>query len=227
MTLKCLSTGSKANCYILRRDNGEMLIFDAGLPIFEIKKGIGFDVENLRGAVISHGHGDHVLSAEKLKQLTPVWQPYLSKHKRQHTHLGDFDIQCFDLPHNGVENRGFIIRIDGQTICYMTDLEYCPYSLATQNIDTMIVECNYMKNLVPDDLPNIIHKVLGHCELETTIGILQDNLKTLKHVILVHMGQGTLDREKALERIREVIPDYITVMWARAGRTYDISNIPF
>lgn len=226
MTLKCLSTGSTANCYILKRDNGEMLILDAGLPIHEIKKGIGFDIEHLRGAVIGHSHLDHSLSAEKLKNFTPVYQPYLGA-KRQHTHIGDFDITCFDVPHNGVENRGFIIRVDGQTICYMTDLEYCPYSLASQNIDTMIVECNYMKNLVPDDLPNLQHKVLGHCELETTIGILQDNLRTLKHVILVHMGLGTLDREKAMQRIREVVPEYITVMWARAGRNYDISDVPF
>lgn len=227
MILKCLSTGSKANCYVLKRDNGEMLILDAGLPISEIKKGIGFDVANLKGAVVTHSHKDHSLSAEKLKQLTPVWEPYLSEQKRQHTHLGDFDIQCFDLPHNGVENRGFIIRVDGQTICYMTDLEYCPYSLTSQNIDTMIVECNYIKNLVPDDLPNLQHKVLGHCELDTTIGILQGSLRTLKHIILVHMGQGTLDREKAMERIRDVVPEYITVMWARADRNYDISACPF
>lgn len=227
MIFKCLATGSKANCYVLKSDNGEMLILDAGLPINEIKKGIGFDVASLKGAVVTHSHKDHSLSAEKLKQLTPVWEPYLSEQKRQHTHLGDFDIQCFDLPHNGVGNRGFIIRVDGQTICYMTDLEYCPYSLTSQNIDTMIVECNYMKNLVPDDLPNLQHKVLGHCELDTTIGILQGSLRTLKHIILVHMGQGTLDREKAMERIRDVVPEYITVKWARADRNYDISACPF
>ena len=227
MTLKCLSTGSTANCYVLKRGNGEMLILDAGLPINEIKKGIGFDVANLKGCLVSHCHKDHSLSAEKLKQITPVWSPYFRKEQRLHTHLGEFNIQSFPLPHNGVENRGFIIRIDGQTICYLTDLEYCGYSLASQNIDTMIVECNYMTNLVSNDLPNLQHKVLGHCELETTIGILKDNLKALKHVILIHMGNGTLDRDKAMERIREVVPEYIDVMWARAGRNYDISKTPF
>ena len=227
MTLKCLATGSKANCYVLKRDNGEMLILDAGLPINEIKKGIGFDVANVKGAVITHSHKDHSLSADKLKQFTPVWQPYLIDKPRLHTHLGEFDIQSFPLPHNGVENRGFIIRVDGQTICYMTDFEYCKYSLAKQNIDTMIIECNYMSDLVPDDLPNIQHKVLGHCELSTTIGILQDNLKSLKHVVLIHMGLGTLNRAKAMESIREVVPRYITVDWAKANQVYDFSKIPF
>lgn len=227
MIIKCLATGSKANCYVLKRDNGEMLILDAGLPINEIKKGIEFDVGNLKGTIITHFHSDHSLSAKKLKQLTPVWQPYLSESKRQHTHLGEFDIQCFDLPHNSVENRGFIIRVDGQTICYMTDLEYCPYSLASQNIDTMIVECNYMSSLVSDDLPNLQHKVLGHCELETTIGIIKDNMQSLKNVILIHMGAGSLDRIAAMIRIRKIIPSYMNVNWAKAGETYNISKIPF
>ena len=227
MTLKCLSTGSKANCYVLKRDNGEMLLLDAGLPIAEIKKGIDFDVGNLMGAMITHEHRDHSLSAEKLKNITIVGQPYLTKDKRVHLAIKDFDIQCFDLPHNGVENRGFIIRVDGQTICYMTDFEYCKYSLASQNIDTMIIECNYMSDLVPDDLPNIQHKVLGHCELSTTIGILQDNIKSLKHVVLIHMGLGTLNREIAMKSIREVVPRYITVDWAKANQVYDFSKIPF
>ena len=227
MTLKCLSTGSAANCYILKRDNGEMLILDAGLPINEIKKGIEFDVANLKGALITHGHGDHVLSAEKLKQFTPVWKPYESEHKKLHTHLGDFDITSFDVPHNGVENRGFLIGVDEQIICYITDAEYCPYKLSSKNIDTLIIECNYMSEFVRDDLPNLQHKVLGHMELETTIGIIKDNMKTLKNVILVHMGAGSLDRIAAMIRIRKIIPTYINVNWAKAGETYNISKIPF
>lgn len=156
-----------------------------------------------------------------------MWQPYLSEHKRQRTHFGEFECESFSVPHNGCPNVGYLIRVGGQVIAYITDMEYVPYSLKSQNIDTMIVECNYMKNLVPDDLPNLQHKVLGHCELDTTIGILQGSLRTLKHIILVHMGQGTLDREKAMERIRDVVPEYITVMWARADKNYDISACPF
>lgn len=227
MIFKCLATGSKANCYVLKRDNGEMLILDAGLPINEIKKGIEFDVTNLKGALITHGHGDHVLSAEKLKQFTPVWKPYEIEHKKLHTHLGDFDITSFDVPHNGVENRGFLIGVDGQQICYITDAEYCPYKLSSKNIDTLIIECNYMSELIRDDLPNLQHKVLGHMELETTIGIIQDNVQSLKNVILVHMGAGSLDRIAAMIRIRKVIPSYISIIWAKAGEVYNISKIPF
>lgn len=229
MILKCLSTGSKANCYILKRDNGEMLILDAGLPINEIKKGIEFNVGNLKGSIISHFHSDHSLSAEKLKQLTPVWQPYLSEAKRQHTHLGEFDIQCFDLPHNSVENRGFIIRVDGQTILYATDYEYIPYNLSSQNIDTMLIELNYQEENIEDDLDNHkSHIVLGHASERVVIDILKQNVKNLRNVILCHMSNsGNLNRDLAMERVKAALPDWVNVVYARAGRNYDISLCPF
>lgn len=228
MILKCLATGSKANCYVLKRDNGEMLILDAGLPIAEIKKGIGFDIENIKGCLCSHIHADHSRAVKSLRTIgVPVWCPFEYEEKRQRTRLGEFAVECFDLPHNGVENRGFIIVVDNQAICYITDAEYSPYTFRSKLLDTLIIECNYMKDLVSEDLPNLQHKVLGHMELETTLGIIQGNLKTLKHVILVHMGQGTLNREKAMQRIREVVPEWITVEWAKAGETYNLSDCPF
>ena len=229
MILKCISTSSEGNSFILTNNIGKHLMIEAGLPLDVLKRGIDFDVENWQGLIVSHGHSDHSLSAEKIRKMgIPTYTPYKdTEHKRLRTTLGDFRVESFPVPHNGVENRGFLISADGQTICFMTDLEYCGYSLASQNIDTMIVECNYMEELVSEDLPQYTHKVLGHCSLNTTIGILQDNLKNLKHVVLVHMGQGTLNREKAMQRIREVVPEWITVEWAKAGETYDLSACPF
>lgn len=229
MIFKCLATGSKANCYVLKRDNGEMLILDAGLPLPEIKKGIGFEVESLKGAVISHSHGDHVLSAEKLKQFTSVWKPYENEHKKLHTHLGEFDITSFDVPHNGVDNRGFIIRVDEQTILYATDFEYIPYNLSSQNIDTMLIELNYQRDMVDDEMDNHkAHVVLGHASEEVVVEILKQNVKSLRNVILCHMSNsGNLNRDLAMERIKAVLPDWVNVVYARAGRNYDISLCPF
>ena len=229
MILKCLSTGSAANCYVLKRDNGEMLILDAGLPMFEIKKGIGFDVKNLKGAIISHSHLDHSRSAIKLKNLTPVWEPYRLEAPRIHTHLGEFDIQSFPLPHNGVENRGFIIRVDGQTICYLTDYEYCAYDLSSQNIDTLLIELNYQEEMVDDEMDeHKRHVVLGHASEKVVVEILRQNAKNLRNVILCHMSNsGHLDRDKAMGHIRGVLPEYVQIMWAKAGRSYNISLCPF
>lgn len=230
MTLKCLSTGSAANCYILKRDNGEMLILDAGLPMHEIKKGIGFDIANLKGCICTHVHLDHSRAVKQLRAIgIPVWCPYENEKKRQRTRLGGFEVECFDLPHNGTDNRGFIIRVDEQTILYATDFEYIPYNLSSQNIDTMLIELNYQRDMVDDEMDNHkVHVVLGHASEEVVIEILKQNVRNLRNVILCHMSNsGYLNRDLAMEHIKAVLPEYIQVKWCRQDRTYDISKVPF
>lgn len=158
----------------------------------------------------------------------PVWQPYLSEHKRQRTYLGEFECESFELPHNGCPNVGYFIRVDGQTIVYMTDMEYCGWNLSKQDINILIVECNYISELVPDDLPNIQHKIIGHSCLDTTIGIIKNCQKHLRKVFLIHASKGvTMNKERALKEIREQIPDYIEVEFCKDNTTYNISEIPF
>ena len=55
MILRCVSSGSSGNCYILTCGN-EKLILDAGLPIKAIKQGLGFDLGGIQGVIISHAH---------------------------------------------------------------------------------------------------------------------------------------------------------------------------
>ena len=159
----------------------------------------------------------------------PVHTPYKdTEHKRLKTKLGDFQIESFPIPHNGTENRGFLIRIEEQTICFLIDLEYCPYDLSKKDINVLIVECNYISDLVDDSLPNLVHKTLGHCELQTTIGIIQNCQKCLRKVILTHMSKGsTMDKERALKEIKKAIPPYIDVVFAKENMTEDISECPF
>lgn len=228
MILKCLSTGSKANCYILKRDNGEMLILDAGLPINEIKKGIEFDVTNLKGALVTHGHGDHVLSAEKLKQFTPVWKPYLSEYKRQRTHLGDFEVECFDVYHNECPCRAFIITVGKEKILYATDFEMISYDLSKVGITVMLVELNYMSELVSDDNDHIEHLCRGHAEARTTLELIKHNSSKLHTVLFCHMSRsGNLDRAKVEALIPDYIPSWIKWHWCKAGETYQIDSVPF
>jgi phosphoribosyl 1,2-cyclic phosphodiesterase len=230
MTLKCIATSSEGNSFVLTNESGKHLMIEAGLPIGELKKGIDFDVENWQGLIVSHGHADHALSADKVRKMgIPVWEPYKDmEHKRLRTKLGDFQIDSFPVPHNGCENRNFLIKVDGQTILYLIDLEYCPYDFSKQPINILICECNYIEELVDDDIPNIRHKVLGHASLDTTIGIIQNCQKHLRKVILTHMSKGeTFNKEIAMKRITEAIPAYIQVNYAEDGKSIDLSEIPF
>ena len=160
-----------------------------------------------------------------IKVFAPYWA---EKVKRAKTRLGEFEIESFDLPHNGTENRGFLIKVDGTTICYLTDLEYCKWDLSSKEINVMLIELNYQTERIADMDNHRQHTVLGHCEEKTTIGIIENSMKHLRNVILCHMSNsGALDRELAMKNIREVIPAYISVEWAVPGQTYDVSEIPF
>jgi hypothetical protein len=170
------------------------------------------------------------MSADKFRKMgIPLFEPYKdTEHKRLRTRLGEFTVESFPVPHNGCENRGFLIKTEEQTICFMTDLEYCPYDLSSQKIDTMIIELNYQEELISDIDEHRRHVVLGHCSESTTIGILKQNIKYLKNVILIHMStSGYLNRNIAMKRIREEIPEYINVCWAKPNTNYNISLIPF
>lgn len=216
MILKTIASGSTGNCYYLKADNGEILLLDAGIPIMDIKKGINFEVSSLVGCLVSHAHQDHALSAKKLSNFTPVWKPYESDKVRQHTHLGCFDIQCFDVPHS-VPCRAFLIKVDGLKILYASDFEYIPYDLSKQNINVMLIEMNYQQKIM-DKLEvdgHISHTVTGHSSDVTTTEFILHNQKHLQNVILCHYSKsGNLNRDEALEELQGKLPSYIKTQWA-------------
>ncbi len=153
--------------------------------------------------------------------------PYNSDKVRQRTHLGCYEIECFDVPHNGTPCRAFLIRVDGTTILYCTDFEYIPYKLDRQNINVMLIEMNYQKDRI-DDSNHLSHVVLGHAEEQTTIGVIECNMSHLRTVILCHTSMsGGLNRDLAMKHIREVVPEYIDVRWAIKGETYNLNEVPF
>ena len=229
MTLKCIATGSDGNSFAIKADNGEILLLDAGIPLDEIKKGIGFDVGNLVGCAVTHEHKDHSLSVSKLRKMgVPMLLPYRLEAKRIRTMIGNYIIESFPVPHNGVENRAFIITIDGVKILYATDYEYIPYDLSNQGINIALVEMNYQMDRIANMDEHRRHVVFGHAEEKTTIEFLSTIKKNLRKVILCHMSKsGSLDRRLAMNNLREVIPEYISINWATEGESYIISEVPF
>lgn len=229
MNLKTLATGSTGNCYILTSDNGKHLILDAGIPIKEIKKGLEFDVENIEGCICTHVHLDHSKSIPDLQNMgIKVWQPYLdTEHKRIRTRLGEFEVECFDVPH-GVECRAFLITINETKILYASDFEYIGYDLSSQNINVMLIELNYQKDRITEMDEHRRHTVLGHAEEQTTIEIIKHNMKHLRTVVLCHMSMsGALDRELAMQHMRSVIPDYIDIQYAKSRLEVNLNECPF
>lgn len=57
MFVRCIGTGSSGNCYALYDNDGNILLLDLGLARKQILRGIGFNVSDVVGCVVSHEHG--------------------------------------------------------------------------------------------------------------------------------------------------------------------------
>ena len=224
MRIKTIATGSSGNCYILTTSQGKHLLLDAGLPIMDIKKGLNFDVGNLEGCIVTHGHSDHVKSASKIENMgIRVFRPYEIDKDILKTQIGGFAVTSFPVPHNGTPNSAFVIKTDGETILYATDFEYIPYKLREQRFTAMLVECNYQADRITTENGHRDHVFLGHCELSTCRDFVAENVTdALKTIILIHPSQsGGLDKARAVNEIQAVAPG-TKVYMAEKGLTVDI-----
>lgn len=230
MFIRCIGTGSSGNCYALYDNDGKILLLDLGLARKEILKGIDFNVSDVVGAVVSHGHSDHAKTVKDFENMgIPVFRPYEIKTNTQNKCLGSFQITAFDLPHNGTENRGFFIRtLKNERILYLTDFEYCRYRFTEQKVSHILIECNYQQELVSRDLANYKHKIKGHCSLETCKSFIAANkTNALRTVILCHMGAETTIAEECLSEVQKVVGEGVKCVCAAAGETFELSLYPF
>lgn len=226
MKLKCLGSGSSGNCYLLTADNGETLLLDAGLPIMEIKRGLNWDIKCVVGAICTHAHKDHSLSVSDLEHMgIKVWQPQ-SDHSKRERHIGKFHIFCFQVPHNGTENYGFLIMVDNQKLLYLTDLEYCPYVFRKQRLDHMLIECNYQKKYIAEDYNDAkkSHVYRGHMELETVKEfVIANKSDALQNVILCHLSRDNSDAKECVTEVKKIAP-LANVDYAAAGKEWILQN---
>ena len=68
MKIITLSSGTwGANCYILV-SGGKALVVDPSLPVETVKKHLAGEGARLVGIVLTHGHFDHTLSLDELRE---------------------------------------------------------------------------------------------------------------------------------------------------------------
>lgn len=227
MTLKILGSGSSGNCYILQH-NKNTLVIDAGIKGNDIIQGLNFDLLSANGVIVTHEHLDHSKAVTELnKKGLKVWQPYIdTENKIQTKTFGCFKVTCFPVPHDNVECRGFIIEIDGEKLLYATDFEYIPFNFKSQNINHMLVECNYVQEIVNSKAENYSHILRGHCNLDTTKEIIRANkTDSLRTVILCHLSSNNSDEKTILDGISNIFNGNTFI--AKKGLTVNLDKVPF
>lgn len=135
-----------------------------------------------------------------------VWQPYLEENKIQRMYFGGFMVRSFDVPHDNEPCVGYIIECpNGDKVLYATDYEYIKYSFKAMKINHLLIEANYQKELVDTGAENRNHVLRGHAELQTTLGVIKDNLSNaLETVILCHLSRENANPKEMLVEVKKV-----------------------
>lgn len=135
----------------------------------------------------------------------------------------------FYVPHDNTPNFAFLIEHEEMGwLLYLTDLEYCPYSFKNLRVQHLLIECNYIEDLVNRDAENYSHQIRGHCSLDTCKGIIEAN-KTLdlRTTTLIHLSDKACNPNRVLEEIKKVAGNRVEVSVAVPGLEVELKRLPF
>ena len=135
----------------------------------------------------------------------------------------------FYVPHDNTPNFDFLIEHEEMGwLLYLTDLEYCPYSFKNLRVQHLLIECNYIEDLVNRDAENYSHQIRGHCSLDTCKGIIEAN-KTLdlRTTTLIHLSDKACNPNRVLEEIKKVAGSRVEVNVAVPGLEVELKRFPF
>ena len=219
MLLKTIATGSSGNCHALITDTGEILLLDLGENEKKIKKGIGWKISDVVGAIVTHKHADHSKSVNDFERMgIPIFKPYENTETFVKQYSG-FKIQAFDLTtidgrwtHTDADGMecpcyGFLIEHKEMgRMLYITDTAIVKWRF--KNINHILLGVNYDKDMIhPDNEGKKNHIFGGHMEIETACEFVKaNNSNSLHNVIMCHLSADNADSDKFIERMKEVCP---------------------
>ena len=220
MKLYTVGTGSLGNCYLLRRDNNKYIALDCGCKWRDVLIGCNFKPIDIEFALVTHSHSDHArhmgdFEANGIDVINPD-----NAFPKKIIKKGDCKVVAFEVPHD-VKNYGYLIRVDGRTIVYMTDFGYCRYTFRSWNVDTFIIACNH---IAPPDSEeaNYAHVVMGHSSLSTVKDILAANKsESMNNVVLCHMSSSA-DVDLMVSEIQEVVGGDVKVAVAKKRKEIEL-----
>lgn len=228
-----LASGSSGNCYYLGTDTYGILI-DAGIGIRTIKKNlkeINISLDTIRAVFVTHDHADHIKSVGYLgeKFKIPVYatekthqginRSYCMTEKLSTSvhyiekgntcKIEDFNVSAFEVPHDGTDNVGYCVEIDGKVFSFLTDLGHITPTAAKYicKANYLILEANYDDEMLkmgsyPQYLKDRITSPTGHLSNLDTANFLAENItEDLKYIWLCHLSKDNNHPELAYKTV--------------------------
>lgn len=224
MEIKVLGSSSKGNCYVVS-DGITRLLLDCGLKMKEILAGIDFQPQFVKGCLVTHSHGDHVKSANKLSQLYGV-RVYASRgcieaaeitcacavKAFEESTVGSFRVLPFDIQHDAPEPLGFLLKsvVTGEKLLYFTDTYYLKYRF--KGVTHILCEANYDIDILNEKVSSgnvpkcLAERVMSsHMSIEHLEQFLKAcDLSRIRAVYLCHLSDRNSSAADFRERIQRL-----------------------
>ena len=232
MKLIIIDSSSKGNSYALQSDSGEILLIEAGIPLKEVKRAIGYKTSKVVGCIISHAHLDHAkyipeylkagISVSSNDEVAEKYPGVDTMSENITFRFGNFGVTPFAVEHDA-KNFGYLIHEPSYgTIFFATDCYNLNFVI--QGCNTYLAECNYSDELLdkavaegktPRSQADRVR--LSHMSLEHAVSWLQDCKaeRSAHQIILIHGSARHLNPTKAVNKFQQVFG--IPVYYAQKG----------
>ncbi|HTG45674.1 MAG TPA: MBL fold metallo-hydrolase [Verrucomicrobiae bacterium] len=213
-----LGSGSNGNCAYLECGQTRLLI-DAGFSAKQIRERlaqIGRAPEGLSGILLTHEHTDHTNGLGTLcnKLSIPIYCNRLTKEAVElqfktkfdfrifstgaSFEVGEVGVETFSVPHDAYDPVGFMLRADGRSIGFLTDLGHAT-KLVIERVrpsNVLVLETNHDMRLLQDDLKrpwSVKQRIMsrhGHLCNEAAATVLEELVSAeLRQVYLGHLSR--------------------------------------
>lgn len=232
MKLIISGSSSQGNSYALQSDSGEILLIEAGIPLKEVKRAIGYKTSKVVGCITSHVHGDHAkyipeylkagISVSSNDDVAEKYPGVDTMSENITFKFGNFGVTPFEVQHDA-KNFGYLIHEPSYgTIFFATDCYNLNFVI--QGCNTYLAECNYSDELLdkavaegktPRSQADRVR--LSHMSLEHAVSWLQDCKaeQSAHQIILIHGSVRHLNPTKAVNKFQQVFG--IPVYYAQKG----------
>lgn len=242
MILKVLGSSSKGNCYLLEAKH-EALIIEAGLPFRDVQQAIDFNINKIKGCIVSHEHGDHasfvhqygkrgikILGTKNTIKKTEKNNGFIIQNGNYY-YFGGFAVVPFMLFHD-VECFGFqVIHEEIGVLIFATDTGKMPYKF--EEFDYCLIESNYSdeileQNAIKGHLSGVqINRLADtHLSINKAVTWLNKQKKaTIKAAILIHLSSGNSNAVEFARQFKDQTGANTII--AEKGLTVNLNKYPF
>lgn len=238
----CLASSSSGNCFVLEFDvNGRptRIMVECGLPMSDIYAKLsdnGIDLSSIDACLITHAHGDHSKSAQRLNKLGV----HLFAHKKTFEALNiighnlivkevnkiarGIAVMPFEVEHDIEGALGYVIKSPSECVIFIIDHKKFSEDLRNFKPDYVFIECNFDDKYVYAQL-NEATKMLKDTQLDELIRKEVNNKKSqLERNLNSHCSlRGTI---RGLEKmnLRNCKAIFLTHLSDRYANEYRMKN---